>query len=134
MSTEVIIVDKWPAPVGYANGRTGTGQVLHVAGQIGWNAQNKFESTDFVAQFTKALDNVLAVVHEARGKSTDIAAMTIYVTDIEEYRTRRRELGPAWKMRMAGHYPAMAVDAVTALVERAACVEISAVAYLGRDE
>jgi enamine deaminase RidA (YjgF/YER057c/UK114 family) len=134
MSTDHVIVDKWPTPVGYANGRIGSGRVLHVAGQIGWNAQAKFETTDFVEQFAKALDNVLMVVHQAKGRFTDIAAMTVYVTDMEDYRARRKELGPVWKLRMQTHYPTMAVVGVTSLVERAACVEISAVAYLEHDE
>jgi len=134
MSTEHIIVDKWPTPVGYANGRIGIGHVLHIAGQIGWNAQGKFETTDFVEQFGKALDNVLLVVHQAKGRATDIASMTVYVTDMEDYRARRKELGPVWKLRMQTHYPTMAVVGVTSLVERAACVEISAVAYLEHDE
>ena len=134
MGTDHVIVESWANPVGYANGRIGIGRVLHIAGQIGWNAQCRFESEDFVAQFTQALDNVIAVVHAARGRATDIATMTIYVTDMDIYRTRRKELGPIWKLRMQGHYPTMAVVGVTSLVERVACVEISAVAYLERED
>jgi enamine deaminase RidA (YjgF/YER057c/UK114 family) len=134
MSTEHVIVDKWPSPIGYANGRIGHGRVLHIAGQIGWNAHGKFETTDFVEQFAKALDNVLMVVHQANGRATDIAAMTVYVTDMEDYRARRKELGPVWKLRLQNHFPTMAVVGVSSLVERAACVEISAVAYLEHDE
>ena len=74
------------------------------------------------------------MVHQAQGRASDIAEMTIYITDMEAYRTRRRELGPIWKARFQNHYPTMAVVGVTELFERVACVEIQAVAYLGRDE
>jgi len=134
MSTEQVIVDGWPTPSGYANGRIGNGRVLHVAGQIGWTPDGIFHSTDLIEQFGRALDNVLAIVHAAKGRATDIAEMTVYVTDIPAYRARRRELGPVWRARMQTHFPAMALVGVTSLVEPQAVVEIQAVAYLGHDE
>jgi enamine deaminase RidA (YjgF/YER057c/UK114 family) len=69
-------------------------------------------------------------VHAAGGKVTDIATMTVYVTDVVAYRTSMRALGPIWKERMGQHYPAMALVAVSALVEPEAVVEIQVVAYL----
>jgi enamine deaminase RidA (YjgF/YER057c/UK114 family) len=134
MSSEHIIVERWPNPVGYANGRIGKGRVLHVAGQIGWNAQMQFETRDFIAQFTQAIDNVITVVHAAKGRATDIVDMTVYVTVMAEYRSRRREIGPAWKARFGTHYPTMALVGVTELFEPDALVEIQAVAYLAREE
>jgi len=134
MSTEQILVEDWPTPSGYANGRIGIGPVLHVAGQVGWGADGKFASKELVDQFARALDNVIAIVHAAKGKVTDIAAMTIYVTDIPHYRAIRRELGPVWRARMGHHFPAMALVGVTALVELDAVVEIQAIAHLGHDE
>ena len=40
----------WAAPKGYANGIAARGTLVFVGGQIGWNAQQQFESDDFVAQ------------------------------------------------------------------------------------
>ena len=134
MSTELVIVESWPAPKGYANGRTGRGPVLHVAGQIGWTPQGVFEAKDIVGQFAVALANVIEVVHAANGRVTDIAEMTVYVTDIEAYRAARKQLGPIWREHMLSHFPAMALVAVTALVEPEALVEIQAVAYLEHSE
>lgn len=131
MSTEEVTVATWPRPRGYANGRVGTGRALHVAGQIGWDTSGAFVEGGLVPQFGKALENVLAVVTAAGGTATDIAEMTVYVTDIEAYRSAGAALGPVWKQHMGRHYPAMALVAVCALVERAAMVEIQAVAYLG---
>ncbi len=130
MSTEVVVVKHWPAPKGYANGQIGRGPVLHVAGQVGWTAPGVFEAKDLLGQFKQALDNVLAVVHAGGGKVADIASMTVYVTDVVEYRNCTRALGPIWKERMGTHYPAMALVAVSALVEPEAVIEIQVVAYL----
>lgn len=134
MSADIVVVDGWVTPSGYTHGRIGTGRAVHVAGCVGWDEQCKFHSEDLVEQFARALSNVIAVVHAARGRTTDIASMTIYVTDIEEYRKRRRELGPIWRERMGTHYPAMALVGVTALVELPAKVEIQAIAHLAHDE
>ena len=131
MSTRDVVVPEWPQPRGYANGRIGEGRVLHVAGQIGWDAEGRFAGADLVSQFGKALDNVIAVVRAAGGAVEDLAAMTVFVTDIDAYRTAGKELGGVWRARMGKHYPAMALVGVTHLVERQAVVEIQAVAYLG---
>ena len=130
MSTKMIDVPGWPRPRGYNNGAVGSGRVLHVAGQIGWNAQQQFEALDLVGQFGVALDNVLAVVRAAGGDVTDIAELTVYVTDIPAYRIGAAQLGAVYKERMGKHYPAMALVGVTELVEPRARVEIQAVAYL----
>ena len=131
MSTQEVVVAEWPKPRGYANGRIGQGAVLHVAGQIGWDERGTFVEGGLGPQFAKALDNVLAVVKDAGGVPEDIATMTVFVTDIEAYRTSQAILAPIWRERLGRHYPAMALVAVTALVEPAAVVEIQAVAYVG---
>ena len=128
MTTELVILEG-TVPRGYADGRIGRGQVLHVAGQVGWKA-GVFEAQDLIGQFAQALDNVLAVLAAAHAHVHDVAEMTIYVTDIAAYRAARKELGPVWRARMGTHFPAMALVAVSALVEPAAVVEIQAVAYL----
>ena len=131
MSSQEISVPGWPAPRGYANGRTGRGRAVHVAGQIGWDEHGAFGSSELVPQFAKALDNVIAVVRAAGGTPEDIAAMTVYVTDIAAYRGAQRALGAAWRERLGKHFPAMALVAVSHLVEPEAVVEIQATAYVG---
>jgi len=133
MTTQIVMLDG-PPPRGYSDGRIGRGRVLHIAGQVGWTREQKFAVKDLVGQFTQALDNMLAVLAAAHGHVEDIAEMTIYVTDIDDYRHFRKELGLAWRARMGSHFPAMALVAVTALVERDAVVEIQAVAYLEHEE
>ena len=127
---EPVIVPGWPAPRGYANGMVGTGRVVFVAGQIGWDPTGTFAGPDLLAQLDQALANVVAVVTAAGAAVTDIAAMTVYVTDIEAYRAAGKALGAIWRARLGKHFPAMALVAVTALVEPAAVVEIQAYAVV----
>ena len=117
-------------PRGYANGARTDGPLIHVGGQIGWNAQQEFETDDFVAQFAQTLDNVIAVVEAGGGAATDIASMTVYVTDLDAYRAAASGLAGVWRERMGGHYPAMALVGVAGLVEPRAQVEIQALAVV----
>ena len=118
------------APRGYSHGMKGGGEVLFVAGQVGWDGQGKMVSSDFLAQFTQALDNVLAVVAAAGGGPTSVARLVVYVTDKREYLACQRDLGQAWRARMGRHFPAMALVEVKALLEDDARVEIEATALL----
>lgn len=121
----------FPPARGYSNGVVApAGRTLYVAGQIGWDGDGGFSSDDLAHQFARALDNVLAVVAEEGGAATNIAQLTIYVTDVAAYRDARVELGKAWRERFGQYYPAMALVEVRALVEPRARVEIQAVAVL----
>src|SRR4051812_31767073 len=131
MSSDEIRVPGWPAPRGYANGRTGHGRVVHVAGQIGWDDNGQLVSADLAPQFVRALDNVIAVVRAAGGVPADIATMTVFVTDLAAYRAGVKPIGAAWRGLFGRHYPAMTLIGVGELVEPGALVEIQATAYVG---
>ena len=120
----------WKAPKGYANGVVAAGRTVFVAGQVGWNADQKFESRDFVAQTRQALENVVAVVREAGGTPEHITRLTWYITDKREYVSRLPEVGEAYRGVMGRHFPAMTMVQVTALIEDDARVEIEATAVL----
>ena len=130
MALEIVTPPELARPRGYSHGLKGRGEVLFVAGQIGWDARERVVSDDFVAQFAQALDNVLAVVRAAGGRPESVARLTIYVTDKHEYRARARQVGAAYRERMGKHYPAMALVEVRALLEDGAKVEIEATAVL----
>lgn len=123
-------VPGWPRPRGYANGMIGEGRVLYVAGQIGWQPDGSWAHDDLVGQFGQALANVLAVVRAAGGDVADIASLTVYVTDIEAYRRDHKAVGAAYRTVLGKHFPAMALVAVSALVEPRAVVEIQAYCVL----
>lgn len=130
MALEVVAPPGLAQPRGYSHGLKGRGELLFVAGQIGWDAQARLVSADFVAQFAQALDNVLAVVRAAGGRPESVARLTIYVTDKREYLARARDVGAAYRERMGRHYPAMALLEVRSLLEEGARVEIEATALL----
>ena len=119
-------------PRGYANGVLAPpgGALLFIAGQIAWDEEQRIVSADFVAQFERALANVLAVVREAGGTPEQIARLLIYVTDKEEYRARQKEVGACWRELMGRHFPAIALIEVKGLLEDDAKVEIEGIAAL----
>jgi enamine deaminase RidA (YjgF/YER057c/UK114 family) len=120
----------WKEAKGFANGVVAEGRVVFLAGQIGWNAQQKFESSDFIAQAHQALANIATLVEEAGGKIEHITRLTWFVTDKKEYLARQRELGEAYRAVMGRHFPAMTLVQVAALVEDEAKLEIEATAVL----
>ena len=120
----------WATPKGYANGISARGTLIFVGGQIGWNAQQQFESDDFIAQTRQALDNVHAVLAAANAGPEHMVRMTWYVVDRVEYNARLRELGEAYRAVMGKHFPAMTCVEVSALMEQQAKVEIEVTAVL----
>jgi enamine deaminase RidA (YjgF/YER057c/UK114 family) len=119
-------------PRGYANGVLvpAGGRLLFVAGQIAWDERQQIVSADFVAQFDRALANVLTVVRAAGGTPEQIARLVIYVTDKREYLARTREVGERWRAHMGRHYPAMALVEVKSLLADDAQVEIEGIAVI----
>jgi enamine deaminase RidA (YjgF/YER057c/UK114 family) len=115
--------------IGFAHGAVARGAMLFVGGQIGIDREGAL-ARGFVAQFQRALDNVLAVIAAAGGRPADLARMTVYVTDMAAYRRARPELKAVWRQALGRHYPAMALVGVTELYEPEALVEIEAVADL----
>jgi enamine deaminase RidA (YjgF/YER057c/UK114 family) len=120
----------WKQPRGFANGVVAEGRTVFLAGQIGWNAEQKFESRDFVAQARQALANIVALVEEAGGKPEHVTRMTWFITDKQEYLARLNDLGKAYQAVMGRHFPAMTMVQVVALIEDEAKVEIEATAVV----
>lgn len=120
----------WARPRGYSNGVIAEGRVLAIGGQVGWNAQQVFETTDFVGQFAQTLANIRAILDAAGASPADLVSMTAYVTDLDAYRASLKALGPAWKAHLGRVFPAMALVGVSGLVEPEARVEIQALAVL----
>jgi NAD(P)-dependent dehydrogenase (short-subunit alcohol dehydrogenase family)/enamine deaminase RidA (YjgF/YER057c/UK114 family) len=120
------------APRGWNNGMLAPAgsRVLFIAGQTARDASGEVAAADFVAQFDRALGNVLAVLREAGGEAGDVGRLTIYVTDMAQYRSSLQPLGEVYRRRMGTHYPAMALVEVTSLVDARAVVEIEATAVL----
>lgn len=130
MAHRIIQPEGWAPAKGYANGVLTDGGQLYIGGQIGWTADQVFESHDFIGQMEQALSNILAVVEAAGGTAEDITRLTWYVTDKQEYMARQREIGQVYRKVLGRHFPAMTMVVVSGLVEDEALVEIEATAVL----
>jgi enamine deaminase RidA (YjgF/YER057c/UK114 family) len=132
MTYEHIDPDELGPPRGWTNGMLGPagGRVLFVAGQDAANASGEVTTDDFVEQFDIVLGKIMSVVAEAGGEATSIGRMTIYVTDLDAYRSSRKEIGEVYRARMGRHFPAMALAEVSRLVDPRAKIEMEATAVL----
>ncbi len=120
----------WAPAKGYANGIAARGTQIFVGGQIGWNAQQQFETDDFIAQTAQTLRNIVAVLQEAGAGPEHMVRMTWYITDRVEYNARLKELGAVYREVMGRNFPAMSCVQVAALMEERAKVEIEVTAVL----
>ena len=128
---KVLLPHGWDAPVGYANGiAAGSGTLVFVAGQVGWDAQQKFASAEIAPQFEQALKNVLAVLAEAGGGPAHICRMTAYCCDKPAYLAARPQLGAIWRRHMGRHYPAMSMIFVADLLDSPGKIELEATAVV----
>ena len=82
---EILQPAGWPAPRGYSNGVAVRGRQVYVAGMVGWDAQCRFQTDDFVGQVRQALQNIVVVLAQAGAKPEHITRMTWYVTSKREY-------------------------------------------------
>jgi enamine deaminase RidA (YjgF/YER057c/UK114 family) len=131
MATKLINPKSLGPPSGYSNGvLADAGKLLFIAGQIASNENQKVVSNDFVEQFDKALENVIAVVKAAGGDSSNIVRLVIYVTSKNDYRERTSEVGERYRKHMGKHFPAMVLVQVAGLLDDAAKVEIEGMAVL----
>jgi len=120
----------WKPPVGYANGIAASGTVVFIAGQVGWDAEQRFSSEKLENQFEQALRNVLAVLAEAGGRPEHICRMTAYCCDKPAYLAARAELGRIWRRLMGRHYPAMSMIFVSDLLDSPGKIELEATAVI----
>jgi enamine deaminase RidA (YjgF/YER057c/UK114 family) len=128
---ETLLPPGWASPIGYANGiAVDAGRIVFIAGQVGWNAQQVFESADIVPQFDQALKNLLEVLAQAGGEARHICRMTAYCCDKPAYLAARRQLGAIWRERMGNHYPAMSMIFVADLLDNPGKIELEATAVL----
>jgi enamine deaminase RidA (YjgF/YER057c/UK114 family) len=122
--------DGWAQPIGYANGVSARGRVIHVAGQIGWNKDAVFETDDFVGQVRQSLRNIVAVLACDNARPEHVVSMTWYFTNKRDYLGNLKAVGEAYRAIIGRHFPAMTAIEVAALMEDRAKVEIQAVAVV----
>ena len=131
MSQQILHPPGWLPPVGYANGiSVPAGRIVFVAGTVGWDANQKFQSEELVPQFEQALRNIVAILAEAGAKPVHICRMTAFCIDKPAYLAGRRELGRIWKSLIGNHFPAMSMIFVADLLDAPAKIELEATAVI----
>jgi enamine deaminase RidA (YjgF/YER057c/UK114 family) len=122
--------DALAAPSGFSHAVVATGTTVFLAGQTGMDADGRIVSGGVVAQFEQALGNLLVALEAAGGSPADLAALTIYIVDLDDYRAHAREIGSVWKRLVGSDYPAMAGIGVSRLWDAEALVEVQGFAVL----
>lgn len=120
----------WVRPTGYSNGVAVAGKLVFVAGQVGWDGDERFRTDDLVGQVRQALTNVVAILAQAGARPEHIVRMNWYLADKDEYNARLPEIGEAYRDIIGRHFPAMTALQVAGFVEHGAKVEIEATAVV----
>jgi enamine deaminase RidA (YjgF/YER057c/UK114 family) len=106
------------------------GRVVFLAGQTALDGSGAIVGDDVAAQFEQALANVITALRAAGGEPEHLASLTIYATDLADYRAHGREIGEVWRRLAGQRYPAMAAVGVSRLWDTAALVEVQGFAVL----
>lgn len=132
MSLDRINPDGLPAPSGFSHAVRTTGTTrVYLAGQTALDRVGRITGQTVVEQFELALGNLLGALRAAGGEPTDLASLTIYLVDLEDYRAHGAEIGAVWRRLVGRHYPAMAAVGVARLWDPDALVEVQGVAEVG---
>jgi enamine deaminase RidA (YjgF/YER057c/UK114 family) len=117
-------------PSGFSHAVVATGTTVHLAGQTALDASGTVVGDGVVEQFEQALSNLLTALTAAGGVPGDLASLTVYVVDMDDYRAHAREIGRVWKRLVGSDYPAMAGIGVARLWDVEALVEVQGTAVL----
>ncbi|GAA1894780.1 RidA family protein [Streptomyces durmitorensis] len=131
MSLERVNPVELSPPTGFSHAVTATGgRLVFLAGQTALDAEGKVNGTTLPEQFELALTNLLTALRHAGGTPADLARVTVYATDVADYRTQAHQLGRIWKKLAGRDYPAMAVIGAVRLWDEECLVELDGVAVL----
>lgn len=131
MTVERVNPPELSPPTGFSHAVVASGsRVVFLAGQTALDADGKVTGRTLVEQFETALGNLLAALAASGGTPADLARVTVYATDVAEYRERAAELGRVWRRLAGREYPAMAVVQVVRLWDEEARVELDGFAVL----
>ncbi|MFQ5914603.1 MAG: RidA family protein [Nitrospinota bacterium] len=120
----------WPRPKGYSNGMVASGKMVFLAGLVGWNEQEQFETEEFAGQARQVFQNIVTLLNEAGARPEHIVRMTWFISDKEEYLASLREIGAAYREIIGRHYPPMSVIEVSGFIEEGAKLEVETTAVI----
>jgi enamine deaminase RidA (YjgF/YER057c/UK114 family) len=117
-------------PKGFSHAVVGHGTTVFLAGQTALNAEGTIVGDTIVEQFEQALTNLLTALREAGGAPAQLASLTVYITDMDDYRAHARDIGRVWQRLVGRDYPAMAGIGVARLWDKEALVEVQGFAVI----
>ena len=130
MSLERVNPGELARPSGFSHAVRANGRTVHLAGQTALDASGKIVGGGVVGQFEQALGNLLTALRAAGGDPADLASVTVYIVDMDDYRAHAHEIGRVWRRLVGSDYPAMAGVGVARLWDTEALVELQGVAVL----
>lgn len=129
-TSRILQPEHWPRPKGFSHGIAARGELLFIAGQVGWDRSGRFASDRLSDQVKVALENIVTVLAAGGARPEHVTRMTWYLTNREAYYAELADIGAHYRAVMGRHFPAMSVVQVVALMEPAAKVEIEATAVI----
>ncbi len=119
-------------PIGFSHAISGSGgKTVYLAGQVSFDATGHIiHKGDLVKQFEQVLHNLQVAMSGAGGVMTDIAKMTIYVRDKNDYAAKLKEIGKIYQKYFGKYFPAMTLVEVSSLFEDDALLEIEGIAVV----
>jgi len=130
MSLEFVNPPELGTPRGFSHAVAGSGRMVFLAGQTALDSDGRIVGASVVEQFEKALGNLLAALAAAGGAPADLASLTVYIVDMDDYRARARAIGGVWRRLIGDWYPAMAGIGVSRLWDAEALVEVQGFALV----
>jgi enamine deaminase RidA (YjgF/YER057c/UK114 family) len=131
MTIEPVNPPELPRPSGFSHAVVSSGgRLVFLAGQTALDAAGSLVGGNVVDQFEQALGNLLTALRTAGGGPEHLTSLTIYATDLRDYRRHGEEIGAIWRKLAGPRYPAMAAIGVHRLWDEAALVEIQGFAVI----
>ena len=129
MDVERINPAELARPSGFSHAVAVTGgRMVLLAGQVGLDRDGTVVSGGVVAQFERALANLLTALAAAGGQPADLVSLTIYIVDLADYQAHGKQIGVVWRRLAGTEYPATAAVGVTRLWDPEALVELQGIA------
>lgn len=131
MTVERVNPEDLARPSGFSHAVvTDARRLVFLAGQTALDSEGRIAGDGVVAQFERALTNLLGALRAAGGRAENLVSLTVYLVDLDDYRARTAEIGAVWRGLAGKRYPAMAVVGVHRLWDAEALVELQGVAAL----
>ncbi len=127
MSRQIIQTDKAPGAIGAYSQAVRVGDTVYLSGQIPLDPKTmEVVSGGIDVKIRRVFDSLQAVAEAAGGSLNDIAKLTVYLTDLDNFPTVNEVMAEYFDEP----YPARAAIGVSSL-PKGAPVEVEAVLVLG---